>query len=82
MEAHERHYTLVIQWSDEDQAYIVKVPELPGCITHGATYHEAVDQAMEAIDAWAVDVAERDLPSPQTFDPETVSDHVVLSFSQ
>ncbi len=38
------HYTMVIQWSEEDNAYIVTVPELPGCITHGDTYEEAVKQ--------------------------------------
>ena len=37
-----KHYSMNIQWSDEDQAYIVTVPELPGCKTHGATYEEAV----------------------------------------
>ncbi len=32
---HYEHYSMVIEWSDEDEAYIVTVPELPGCITHG-----------------------------------------------
>ncbi len=26
-----KHYSMIIQWSDEDNAYIVTVPELPGC---------------------------------------------------
>ena len=38
-------YSMLIQWSDEDQLYIVEVPELPGCKTHGKTYEEAVTQA-------------------------------------
>ena len=37
-----QHYSMIIQWSDEDNAYIVTVPELPGCQTHGETYEEAV----------------------------------------
>ena len=41
-----------IQWSDEDDAYIVTVPELPGCKTHGRTYEEAVHNALEVIDLW------------------------------
>lgn len=45
-------YSLCIQWSDEDHVYIVEVPELPGCITHGRTYEEAVAQAQEAIGGW------------------------------
>lgn len=43
------------------------VPELPGCMTHGKTYEEAVKQGKEAIEGW-LNVA-KDLnwpiPSPQ-----------------
>jgi len=41
------HYSMDIRWSDEDQAFIVTVPELPGCKTHGFTYEEAVDRDMD-----------------------------------
>ncbi len=44
-----RRYSLLIQWSDEDHLYIVTVPELPGCVTHGATHLEAVEMGAEAI---------------------------------
>ncbi len=44
------HYTMVIQWSEEDNAYIVTVPELPGCITHGSTYEEA--EGRDAVESW------------------------------
>ncbi len=43
---------MIIQWSDEDQAYVVSVPELPGCKTHGRTYEEAVKRGQEAIESW------------------------------
>jgi len=43
---------MIIQWSVEDDAYIVTVPELPGCITHGATYEDAVKQGQDAIESW------------------------------
>ena len=45
-------YSMYIQWSVEDNAYLVTVPELPGCITHGATYEEAVKHGQEAIESW------------------------------
>jgi predicted RNase H-like HicB family nuclease len=45
-------YSMVIQWDEDDQVFIVTVPELPGCRTHGATYEEAVRQGQDAIDSW------------------------------
>ena len=45
-------YSLMIEWSDEDGLYIVTVPELPGCRTHGATQVEAVEMGRDAIETW------------------------------
>jgi predicted RNase H-like HicB family nuclease len=42
-------YEVVIYWSEEDQAFIAEVPELPGCAADGATYQEAVANAEAAI---------------------------------
>ena len=30
-------YGMILWWSDEDGAFVVDVPELPGCMAHGAT---------------------------------------------
>ena len=39
------HYTMIIEWSDDDQAYLVSFPEWAGYlaqpVTHGNTYEEA-----------------------------------------
>ena len=36
------HYSMVMQWSDEDQAFLVSLPEFgPSSQTHGSTYEEA-----------------------------------------
>jgi predicted RNase H-like HicB family nuclease len=35
-------YALLIYWSEEDQAFLVEVPELPGCMADGQTYQEAL----------------------------------------
>ena len=59
------HYSMNIQWSVEDEAYIVTVPELPGCITHGATYEEAVRQGQDAIATWIGGSQEWGLPIPE-----------------
>lgn len=47
-----KHYSMTIQWDDEDKIYIVSVPELPGCKTHGKTYEEAIQNALEVIELW------------------------------
>jgi len=47
-------YETIIYWSDEDQAFIAEVPELPGCMAHGASQDEALSNAKEAIQLWLV----------------------------
>ncbi len=59
------HYSMYIQWSDEDNAYIVTVPELPGCRTHGKTYEEAVRQGQDAIATWIDGSRDLGLPIPE-----------------
>jgi len=45
-------YEIIIYWSEEDNAYIAEVPELPGCMADGATYDEALKNAYTTIDEW------------------------------
>ena len=70
MNINPKRYSMVIRWSDEDQAYLVTVPELPGCITHGATHEEAVKQGREAIETWIEGALAVNLPVPP---PQTVA---------
>lgn len=58
---------LIVYWSTEDATFVVDVPELPGCMAHGATPAEAVAQAQEAIALW-IDTAREDgraVPEPK-----------------
>ena len=48
-----------IIWSDDDQCYLVKVPDLPGCMAHGKTRQQAVKMAEEAIELW-IETAKED----------------------
>lgn len=60
-------YELIIYWSAEDMLFVADVPELPGCMAHGATPAEAVAQAQEAIALW-IDTAREDgrtVPEPK-----------------
>ena len=52
MKYNPHHYSMIIQWDSRDNIYIVEVLELPGCMTHGKTYEEAVKNALEAIEIW------------------------------
>ena len=62
------HYSMRIQWSDADNAYLVTVPELPGCVTHGDSYEDAALHGREAIESWiaANRAWGRPIPAPQT----------------
>ena len=60
-------YELIIYWSKEDQAFIVEVPELPGCMADGETYEQAVANARVVIHEWIETANElgRDIPEPR-----------------
>ena len=63
------HYSVIIQWSDEDEAYVVTLPEWGGCHTHGATYDEAARNAREVLEGLieGEEKAGRELPPPHQF---------------
>ncbi len=46
------HYSMQLVWDPDDCIYVVSVPELPGCMTHGATAEEAARKGREAIASW------------------------------
>jgi antitoxin HicB len=45
-----KRYSMVIEWSDEDDAYVVTLPEFPSCHTHGATREEALKNGQEVLE--------------------------------
>jgi predicted RNase H-like HicB family nuclease len=55
---------MLIQWDKDDRIYVVTVPELPGCMTHGKTYEEAVRQGQDAIASWIMVAKELGRPVP------------------
>lgn len=60
-------YEMIIYWSTEDQAYLVEVPELAGCMADGKTYAEAVANAEDIIGEW-IETARglgREIPEPK-----------------
>ncbi|MDP2955558.1 MAG: type II toxin-antitoxin system HicB family antitoxin [Longimicrobiales bacterium] len=58
-------YELIVHWSADDDTFVVDVPELPGCMAHGATPAEAVASAQEAITLWIETAREFGRPVPK-----------------
>jgi predicted RNase H-like HicB family nuclease len=61
----ESRYEIIIYWSDEDNAFVAEVPELPGCMADGKTYHEALSNAEQIIQEWIETAQELGQPIPQ-----------------
>lgn len=71
MTASDPHYSMLIRWSDEDQLYLVVLPDweregrVGRPVNHGSTYEEAARNGQEALEAlirWATD---KGYPLPQ-----------------
>lgn len=63
-----KSFQMILNWSEEDQAYLVEVPELPGCMADGATRQEAIANAEIVIREW-IETAQslgRFIPEPQS----------------
>ena len=45
-------YERIIYWSDDDNRYIVEVPELSGCMSDGETIEEANINCDKVIEEW------------------------------
>ena len=58
-------YEVIIYWSDEDQAFLAEVPELPGCMSDGRTYQEAVQNVEVIISEWIETAKELGRPIPE-----------------
>ena len=58
-------YETIIYWSEEDGVFIAEVPELPGCMAHGATPDEALANVKDAIELWISTAKEFGDPIPE-----------------
>jgi len=58
-------YEMVIYWSEADSAFVVEVPELPGCMADGESYQEAVANAEQIIAEWIDTAKEEGRPIPE-----------------
>lgn len=60
-------YEVIVYWSNEDDCFISEMPELPGCMSDGKTYEEAIINISEVAKMW-IEVAKeegREIPEPK-----------------
>jgi predicted RNase H-like HicB family nuclease len=60
-------YEVIIYWSEEDEAFIAEVPELPGCAADGPTRQAALRNVDVVISQWIETAKElgRKIPQPK-----------------
>ena len=58
-------YEVIIYWSNEDEAFVAEVPELPGCAAHGDTQQAALAEIGQAMDLWLETAREFGDPIPE-----------------
>ena len=67
------HYSMVIQWSEDDQTFVVSLPEFgPYCQTHGDSYTEAVKNGEEVLEMLITAAKERGEPLPKAQEYDAV----------
>ena len=59
-----QRYEIIIYWSDEDQAFVAEIPELPGCMAHGDTQESALTNIRAAMELWLQTAREFNDPIP------------------
>ena len=63
------YYQMCIAWSEEDEAFVASIPELPGCMADGPTQSEALANLREVAALW-IETAQqlgREVPLPKYF---------------
>ena len=67
MEAPDLRYEVIVYWSDEDEAYLAEVPELPGCMADGETYEEVMEVVQVIMREWIETALKlgREVPKPK-----------------
>jgi predicted RNase H-like HicB family nuclease len=60
-------YEVIIYWSDEDNAFVAELPELPGCMADGITYQDALANLEVIANEWIETAQElgRVIPEPR-----------------
>ncbi len=58
-------YEVIIYWSNKDNIYIAEIPELKGCMAHGETPNDALDEVTKVANEWVKIAKEQGWPVPE-----------------
>ena len=61
----ESKYEVILYWDKADEIFVAEVPELPGCLAHGATKSKAIYAAEDAISLWLKTAGEDGVSIPE-----------------
>ena len=61
----ESQYEMIIYWDKTDNIYVADVPELPGCMAHGKSKKEALENAEKAVEFWLKTAKEDGVQIPE-----------------
>ena len=53
---------------EPEGGYTISVPSLPGCISYGKTFEEAIEMIKDAMEGWLAVAREEVVPIPEQFD--------------
>ena len=59
-------YTVIIQYDSADKIFVASIPDLSGCMAHGETQAEALQELAVARDLWLETAEEvgKEIPKP------------------
>jgi predicted RNase H-like HicB family nuclease len=60
-------YEIIIYWSEQDEIFVAEMPELNGCVAHGETQDEALQQINIVAGEWMKIAKEKgwQIPEPK-----------------
>jgi antitoxin HicB len=73
-----RKYRMSLAFDSESDAWVVRYPELPGCLAHGVSPREALAEGEEAKALWLASALENGIDIPDAQPDTTHSGKLVL----
>ena len=62
-------YSVIVQYDKRDNIFVARIPELEGCMAHGATQEQAMKEVNIALELWleAAKDVNAEVPQPMLY---------------